>query len=245
VRPGLGRAVPVTLAALALPWSGRSAAQQARPAPYEFGWSDAASVVTAGGLGLLPALLKLPHGTPECAPCDPRTLPAVDRWALRPSSTPASTASTVLVGGVTGLAGGFALGDPPADDVRGNLGVLASALAWTAAATEWLKVSLHRKRPVLYTRDATAVARDRDSRESFPSGHTSLAFAGATAYLVMARRERLPHTARNAVLLYTGAAGVGGLRIVAGRHFLSDVLGGAVLGSAIGWLVPAIHPRRL
>ena len=77
---------------------------------------------------------------------------------------------------------------------------------------------------------------------SFPSGHTSMAFAAATSYLVLARRQHLRHATRNAVLLYVGAAGVGALRLEAGRHFPTDVLGGAALGTSVGWLVARFHP---
>jgi len=31
------------------------------------------------------------------------------------------------------------------------------------------------------------------------------------------------------------------LRVAGGKHFPTDVIGGAVLGSAIGWLVARIH----
>src|SRR5438552_2740661 len=89
---------------------------------------------------------------------------------------------------------------------------------------------------------ATTAAGVRDNRLSFPSGHAALAFAAATSYLVLARRQHLRHGTRNAVLLYVGAASVGALRLEAGRHFPTDVLGGAALGSAVGWLVARFHP---
>lgn len=88
-----------------------------------------------------------------------------------------------------------------------------------------------------------AAASQRESRQSFPSGHASLAFAAATSYLVMAQREQLPHRARNAVLLYVGAAGVAALRVAGGKHFPTDVMGGAALGSGIGWLTATVHAR--
>src|SRR2546427_7136422 len=109
------------------------------------------------------------------------------------------------------------------------------------AATDWVKVLVRRKRPVLYTSDATAVAADPNSQRSFPSGHASIAFAAATSYLVMAQRERLPHRGRNAALLYVGALGVSVLRVSAGKHFPTDVLGGAALGPGIGWLAAQGH----
>jgi len=102
---------------------------------------------------------------------------------------------------------------------------------------------IRRKRPVLYTSGAAAAVADRENQESLPSGHASLAFAAATSYLVLARRQHLPHRTRNAILLYAGAVGVSALRVAAGKHFPTDVAAGAALGSGIGWLVATIHPR--
>jgi membrane-associated phospholipid phosphatase len=227
----------VTLLAVAA----RSAVGQA---PYRGRWWDAASIGGAGVLFVVPSALDLPHAAPSCgspAPCDPATLPGIDRWALTSVSGSLSDASTVLLGGVGAFTGYAAWHGLPREQWRGNLVVLANAAAWTAASEEWLKVFVHRKRPVLYTADAAAAYNDRDSRTSWPSGHTALAFAAATSYLVISGREHLRHRQRNALLLYVGAAGVGALRVAAGKHFPTDVLGGAALGAGIGWLVPTIH----
>src|SRR2546422_2189805 len=89
----------------------------------------------------------------------------------------------------------------------------------------------------------TTLFRSRESQQSLPSGHASLAFAAATSYLVLARRQHLRHRRRNAILLYAGAVGVSALRVAAGKHFPTDVAAGAALGSGIGWLVATIHPR--
>jgi membrane-associated phospholipid phosphatase len=40
------------------------------------------------------------------------------------------------------------------------------------------------------------------------------------------------------------AAAVGGLRIAAGKHFPTDILAGAAVGSLVGYLVPRLHLRR-
>ncbi len=217
---------------------------QEATAAYRVTWGDAASVGTAGVLSLLPSALGLPHGGPSCAPCDPNTLPGVDRWALRPFSSTANAASDLVLAGVAGFSAFAGRGGMPARQWRGNVTVLASTATWTAATTGWLKVLVRRKRPVLYTGDALAAATDRESQLSLPSGHTAFAFAAATTYLVIARRQHLPHRTRNALLLYGGAVGVGALRVAAGKHFPTDVLAGAALGSAIGWVVPTIHPTH-
>lgn len=78
--------------------------------------------------------------------------------------------------------------------------------------------------------------------ESFISGHTSGAFAGAG--LICAHHQNLPLYGDNAAgavacgLSLGTATTVGALRLVAGRHHLSDVLAGAAVGMAAGYLLP-------
>ncbi len=236
MRAGPLVAVILTLAAPPI------AGQEAAAPPYRATWGDAVSVGMAGALYLLPAALGLPHGPPSCAPCDPATLPGLDRWAVHPLRATGDAASDVILAGVAVLTAVDGLRGLPAQQWHGNFAVFANTASWTAASTEWLKVLARRKRPVLYTSDAIAAASDPENQQSLPSMHTSLAFAAATSYLVVARRQRLAHRTRNALLLYAGAVGVAALRVVAGKHFPTDVLTGAALGSGIGWLVPTIHP---
>src|SRR5213592_907879 len=163
----------------------------ARPAagqtPYRVTWWDAASVGTAGALSLIPVALNLPRGQPPCAPCDPASVPGIDRAGLNNASASAATASGVLLGGVVGAAAFASLHGLDPGQRRGNAAVFLNSLAWTQAATGWLKVIVHRSRPVLYTADAVAAAAQRESRQSFPSGHDcrlSRCAAAATASAV-------------------------------------------------------------
>ena len=214
----------------------------AQEAPYRAGWPDAAAIAAGGVLALLPIPLHLPSGSAPCAPCDPASLWSVDRVAVHLPDATADRASTLLLFGVGGAAAlGTIWGEPRARAVTDGV-VFTDAIAWAAAADEWLKVAVHRSRPILYTSEAPAAANIRDNRESFPSGHAELAFAAATAYTVIARRRHAPHATRNAILLYAGAAVLSALRVTAGRHFPSDVLAGALLGSAVSWTVATVHP---
>jgi len=227
-----GRAWLVALAAASLP--ARGAAQSP---VYRSGWTSWSVAAGAGALAALPSLLRLPRGAPSCAPCDPAKLAGIDRWVVSLDSRGAATGSSVVLLGVVG--GGLL-----ASKTRGNTAMLANAFAFTSLTVEWTKVFVHRNRPILYTAAAPSVAGDRDTQRSFPSGHTAAAFAVATAYAVMAQRQHLPHATRNEILLYAGAAGVGALRVAAGRHFVTDAIGGALLGTAVGWVTARVHPTR-
>ena len=79
-----------------------------------------------------------------------------------------------------------------------------------------------------------------DANLSFYSGHTNLAFAMATSSATIAylRNYRLAPMVLGTQL--AAAITVGYLRIAADRHYLSDVMTGAVLGSLIGTLVPLL-----
>ena len=156
---------------------------------------------------------------------------------MKLDSRGAGTASNVVLVGVVG--GGLL-----ASRTRGNAAMMVNAVALTSLTTEWTKALVHRSRPIMYSPQAPSVAGDRDSRRSFPSGHTATAFAVATSYAVMAQRQHVPHATRNEILLYAGAAGVGAMRVAAGRHFVTDVLGGAVLGTAVGWVTAKVFPTQ-
>jgi membrane-associated phospholipid phosphatase len=83
---------------------------------------------------------------------------------------------------------------------------------------------------------------------SFPSGHTSAAFAGAA--LVCSHHMKLPlyggGAAETAVCVgsLTMAAGSGVLRLTADRHYLSDVVVGAGIGAAAGFGLPLLLHYR-
>ncbi len=233
---GLGVLIPLVIG----PAPGRLRAQTVPP--YRVGWGDGVAAAGLVGLAVTPFALGLPEGSPRCAPCDPADLPGIDRGVLGAASPVARTASDVLVFGVIGGAALAALAPGPAATRLGRGTIVGEAVAAAYAATGWLKVAVARERPVLYTDDAPAAAGDVDNRRSFPSSHTAAAFAAATSYLVVATREQLPHRGRNAALLFAGAATVGMLRVTAGQHFPTDVLGGAALGAAVGWLIPRLHP---
>lgn len=75
--------------------------------------------------------------------------------------------------------------------------------------------------------------------DSFPSGHAATAFSVATIVALQYRhRPWVP------VLAYTIAAGVGLTRVTMDRHWMSDVVVGAVVGHLVARLVVRSHTRR-
>lgn len=116
------------------------------------------------------------------------------------------------------------------DGKRGRRAAIASTAAAalsTYVAQRLLKPIFRRNRP-WFTREAAQVVGGKTPDHSFPSGHTAASFAAATA-LAIAYPSARP-------LLYVTATGVGLSRIHLGHHFPSDVIGGALLGTVIGWL---------
>jgi membrane-associated phospholipid phosphatase len=124
------------------------------------------------------------------------------------------------------------------DARREDLAVWAQAVSLTSATTAWAKILFHRPRPIRYTESAALDIRVDDGL-SFPSGHASVAFAAAAHQRRGARGDR-----GAATLLLTTATATAILRVGARRHFPSDVVAGAALGGAIGWIVPGIYPMR-
>lgn len=99
----------------------------------------------------------------------------------------------------------------------GKTGIVTGAYAVNFGTNYLAKVLIQRERP------------DGSNRHSHWSGHTSTSFVGAS--VVCAQNKKLCPVA-------IGLAGsVGLLRIGADKHWLSDVLVGAVVGMATGKLI--------
>ena len=94
----------------------------------------------------------------------------------------------------------------------------AFSLGATYAVTSGLKLVVEEERP------------DESNDKSFPSGHTSSSFAAAATL-----HKR--HGWEVGVPAHIVATFVGVARVKADKHFVHDVIAGAVIGEAAGWLL--------
>jgi membrane-associated phospholipid phosphatase len=201
--------------------------------------------VTLGGGALYVASLPLEKAwAPDpCKWCEPTTLDRRVREALvwddvvtarGLSHTAAFALSPIVTGGLVLL-----YTPPEAAELIDNVVPIAEAMMATLWVTRAVKILAGRQRPYAHF----GVPEDEEDNVSFPSGHTSRAFSVAAAAAVVAHERGY---ASEPYVIGAGAAigvAAGYLRIAADRHYITDVVAGAALGTAVGFAVPFLMKR--
>lgn len=207
--------------------------------------------LTVGLLGSSAALhwTRPERSTPDCYPCSTDGLNPIDQGAVGRGADWAATVSDV--GLYASLSAPFlvTLIDAGARDADLGRAAATSAVileSMSAALTlnQLTKRIVQRPRPSVYARSRSEQERvSYGDTLSFYSGHTSLAFAGAVSLgTTYARRHDDPRAEAAVWGVGLGVASMTGIgRVLAGKHFWTDVLVGAATGGAIGWLVPKLH----
>lgn len=113
-------------------------------------------------------------------------------------------------------------------DMQKKAVYLAESLVVSEVFTVGLKTAVNRPRP--FVTYPFIVKKSDAGSQSFPSGHTSFAFASATS-LTIAYPEWYV-----IVPSFAFAGVVGYSRMYLGVHYPSDVLAGAIVGSGSAWL---------
>jgi len=253
-------------AALMLLGDARPALADPPSAPHpDLRHDTAADLVITGAGGILwisSELLKAQLGPSACRWCDRHAdgsdaLNAVDattRDALRWSNPSTADALSYGTGFVLAPIAAFGLDavaaghDGRADGFAVDAMVILEAAVIAADVNQIVKFSAGRERPFVHALPPDAKSRTSqpsDNNVSFFSGHTTLAFSLATASGTVAsmRGYRLAPLVWGVGMGF--AATTGYLRIAGDKHYLTDVVTAAIVGSGIGFAVPYLfHAPR-
>jgi hypothetical protein len=205
------------------------------------------SVTLASGLGAAAiGAFALGHNDGSYEMKDEGSLPAIEGLGRFKYEAGLSKAS-VIAGGIAVLWPAFFALSGDRDELVPAALSCVEALTWTSATKDCIKRLVPKARPYMYGSGELRDDLKDEAYESFPSGHTALAFCAATSFAVLATKRAAdrPETPWLVGGGYVAATAVGALRMAAGEHFLSDVAAGALLGSAIGYAVTSLHVKPL
>jgi membrane-associated phospholipid phosphatase len=226
-------------------------AGEAKPLAYDLRVDLPIALIGAGlwiGSGALQDEL-----TPErCRWCDDNAFDARARQALRWNDpAPAGLVSDLMVAGVVPLVslGGIAVaraidGSNLRDTWLDTLFVV-EATSVAAFVNQVIKFAAARERPYTHADAYEGQPRGSFERTSFYSGHTTLAFALASASGMVASLRGLRAAPAIWSVGLLAATLVGYARVAGDFHYLSDVLAGAGLGCLFGAGIPWLMHRPL
>lgn len=217
-----------------------------------------ASLIALDGVGY--AATRVGAGTSAATldrfPLDPATISlGIDRWVVDRHGHVAARVSDGLVPGLIALPLLYVIGEAIAGLAasRPRMGwmlgrdvlVLAETFLTTTVLVEMSKSAVARPRPFTYRADLGGYEANGDAVRSFFSGHSATAFAAATTFSIffLSKRSAAPVGVKAAVvaLSYVLAATTATLRVMAGKHFWTDVAVGSAVGILVGAVVPLAH----
>ncbi len=218
--------------------------------PYRFTLPNESAWIGGSGVGIGVSYWIGKHNAPftpqQIADLHISSVPRFDRFSTRHYSASARHASDIALYSSFVLPA-LLLTDPAIRPHTGQVVLLTGeAVLVTSALTALTKQLAHRPRPYTYNPDAPLSEKlTHDARQSFFSGHTSLA---ATLSFTTAKIWTDYHPDSNLKpLVWVAAAAVpvtvGYLRMRGGKHYLSDVVVGMAVGTAVGLLVPKLHKK--
>ncbi|MEO6097538.1 MAG: phosphatase PAP2 family protein [Fibrobacteria bacterium] len=206
-----------------------------------------------GALSAIPAQLRFRAMDPvDTNALDRNHLWPMDRWAAGYYSPSAALTSDFLVAPLIGLPiaatalealrGRQSWGSAFSDGV-----IFAEALVISSSLDLLVRSTAVHPRPFVYNRNTPASERLKsEAAGSFYSGHSNAAFLSAVyfSYTYSLRNPGSEHLGAVWAGTLGAAALVAGLRVTAGKHYLSDVAVGAAAGSFFGWVFPYMHKKR-
>jgi membrane-associated phospholipid phosphatase len=188
----------------------------------------------------------------SCAPaCNSGGLNAIDKLTAGYYSAGWSTASDYLLYGLGAASAITLVADEGVLDALNDGVVIGEATLSATAVASIMTLAAGRPRPLLYGdpmapggyKAPLGIRNSSDASLSFLSSHTAEAFAMVTS-LYIAEHRLHPRSSYPKYILAAGlgvASMIGVARVMSGYHFITDVVGGAVVGSSVGVLVASVH----
>lgn len=116
---------------------------------------------------------------------------------------------------------------------------IVSIVVSRLGVTELIRFFYHRPRPFLAIQAQKLLSNSQwfysDTEWSFPSGHSAFFFAMATAIYL--------HNKKWGIGFFIAAIIMNISRIIAGVHYPSDIVGGAIIGIVVGYMVHTLWTR--
>lgn len=218
--------------------------------PYKLGWPGEGiifgSALLTGIAGGVLVLQVDPFTAEEVHMLSRDEVNAFDRPATYKYSESANVSSDVVVILCSAMPATLFLSQKVRKDFSAFGVMYLQTMMFANVLPPIFKGAFIRTRPFVYNENAPMEKKVvREARLSFFSGHTTNAFAGAVFFATtygayFPDSELKPFVWGGSLFL---ASIVGYLRIEAGKHFRTDILAGAAIGSAIGYLIPRLHRR--
>jgi len=207
-------------------------------------WILAAGLITLGDAAFTSRFVTMSK-----PPFDRDDVPPFDRFSLDKHSTAAAKGSDAAVATIVALSLVVTTW-PDRGEGPGTMGsdvvVVTESILTTTAILTLAKFAVSRVRPFAYSlAEGDPRLQEGFTFTSMPSGHTASAFAAAASLTASWAIRHHGSRATPWIGVGTGvtAAGIGLLRMLAGKHFPSDVMVGALIGTAAGITVPLVHAR--
>ena len=205
--------------------------------------------LTAGGVALIAGAAAAywgqePLTVEEIEPLDPEDINGFDRSATAQWSPTARDVSNALVLPLMAAPLGLAIATPGSRQSWTMAAMYGEVLLIGNGLGELLNGVTNRTRPFVDDLDIPDEAWfEVDARRSFPSGHTTNAFAAAVFLSSVYAKLHPGSSARTWIWAgsLTLAATTGYMRYQGGKHFPTDIISGAIIGSLVGWGVPKLY----
>ena len=229
----------------------RKATDRQKDKIYRMNYKVDIPIIVVGGAATIYSftIIYTKKATPEATilALNKNNIPSFDRWATKYHDVNMDKISYYPFYAAMPLPLILLLDKKVSKDA-GRIGLLyLEAFAFTGVVYAGAVYSVDRYRPDVYNTSLDMSYRTNGNyRNSFFAGHVAV-MATSTFFIAKVFDDYHPQSNWKWVI-YGGAAvatlGMGYMRLEAGKHFPSDILLGAVVGTASGLLTPTLHKNK-